>query len=162
MCAPSTFGPPGREVVRVVLHERGAAVEAGAHHLRDRGRARPSSSRPRRRSRSRRPSAAAPRCPAAACSRAEILERVGEGLEAARLEERAQARLDPRRVAQRLAPLAARAQRRGELVRVLVLRDEPVDLRVGDGARPRRRARRRRSRSPRRRAGSAPRPCRPR
>ena len=62
-----------------------------------------------RRSRSRRPSAAGRRCPGSCLQAAEVLERVDEGAEAALGEEGPQAQLDARGVAQRLAPLAARA-----------------------------------------------------
>ena len=63
-----------------------------------------------------------------------------------RVEELAQTGLDARRVAQRLPARAAGAQSRSELVRLLVLRDETVDLRVGNGRDRRPRDRRRRSR----------------
>ena len=66
----------------------------------------------------------------------EILERVGERPEPPRIEELAQRGLDARRVPQRLPARAARAQRGSELVRLLVLRDETVDLRVGNGGDP--------------------------
>ena len=153
--------PVGRQVVRVVLHERRAAREAGAHHLDDAD--------------ERRGLPVALGAEAVAVGHqpldgdagqlgklAEVLERVGEGPEAAGLEERAQAGLDPGRVAQGLVPLAVRAKRRREVVLVGVARRRAPRRPRRERPGPRRRARRPRSRSPRRRAGSAPRPCRPR
>ena len=97
----------GAEVVRVVLHERRAAVEADRHRLDDAD------------ERGGLPVALAPEAVAVGheplrrdarelAQRAEVLERVGERAEAALLEERAQAELDARRLHERVAPLRRR------------------------------------------------------
>ncbi len=122
---------PRRQVVRVVLHERRAALEPGAHHLADAN------------ERGRLPVALA-RESVAVCHQAlhgeprqlpeaaEILEGVREGQERAVLEEPAQAGLDPGRVPQRLALRAVLPQRGHELVGLLVLGDQTIDVRVVD------------------------------
>ena len=163
-CAPrAPSGPSRREVVRVVLHEGRPAVEAGCPSPSRPARARPSSSRPRRRSRSRRPSAAATAMPGSCASPSRSSKVSVNALNAARVEEAAQPGLDPRGVAQRLAPVAAArgAPARGR-TRPRTSPTSVVHLRVGDSRDRLAEDRRRRSRSPRRRAGSAPRPCRPR
>ena len=120
----------GREVVGVVLHEARAAGEPGAHDVgdahEDRGL----------------PVALGAEAVALGhealhrearqlLQRAEVLERRGEGAEAALLEERAQAELDRGAVAQRLVAVAALAQLGHDLVELLVLGDERVDVGVG-------------------------------
>ena len=119
------------EVVGVVLHEGHAAREALAHDLDD------------AHQRGRLPVALAGEAVAVGhealgadarqlLERAEVLEGVREGAEAALHQEGAQAQLDARGIAQRLAPLAARAQLRDDLVGLVVLGAEAVDLRIGD------------------------------
>ena len=72
---------------------------------------------------------------------AEVLERVGEGAEAALVEERPQAGLDPGRRPELGVALAAPAERHRDVVLVLVLPDQVVDRRVADRRRPDRPAR---------------------
>ncbi len=111
MWAPRIEVVVAREVVGVVLHERGAAGEAGGHDLHgaDHRRGLP---------------VALPAEAVAVGHQAldgesgelleavEVLERVGEGDEAAVGEEPAQAELDPRAVAQALRAVAARPELR--------------------------------------------------
>ena len=120
------------EVVRVVLHERGAAGEPLGDHLQ-----RPQHHR-------RLPVALGPEAEAVGhqalhgqtgqlAQPAEILEVGRERLQPAPLEERTQAELDARPVAQGLVALTALAQLGDDVVGVLVLGDEGVDVRVGGG-----------------------------
>src|SRR5262245_43930274 len=62
----------------------------------------------------------------------EVLEGVGEGAEAARLEEAAEPGLDPRGIPQGRAPAAALTQLLRQVVVLAVRGDEPVDLGVGN------------------------------
>ena len=129
---------PGVEVVGVVLHEARAAGQAGAHDVRgaheDRGL----------------PVALGAEAVAVGhealhgearqlLQRAEVFEGRGEGAEAARLEERAQAELDRGAVAQRLVAVAAGRSSAATSYSVEVLGDERVDVGIGcrgDRARP--------------------------
>ena len=146
MCAPSTVRAGRIEVVRVVLHERRPARQPGRHHLEqpDQHRALPV------------PLGAEPvavghqaldRDPRQLAQPVEVLERVGEGPEPARGQERPQPGLDPRGLAQLVAPLAvagrARAPRSYSSVVGL---DEAVDVGRPDAARPPRPSRSSRSR----------------
>ena len=117
----------GREVVGVVLHERRAAGEScphRLHHPHERGRL---------------PVALAGEAVAVGhqplhgearklLQPVQVLEGVGERFGAERVEQPAQSRLDPRRVAERLAPRAAGRELRGKFVRRLVLARQSVDL----------------------------------
>ena len=119
------------EVVGVVLHERRPAGQPVGHDLQDPD------------ERGRLPVALGAEAVAVGhqpldadarqlLERAEVLERVGERAEAAVLDERPQAGLDPGRRPQLGVALAAPAQRQGDVVCVLVLRDQVVDRRVAD------------------------------
>ena len=145
MCAPEHLGNRVAEVVGVVLHERGPARQAVAHDLED----------PHERGGLPVPlgaeAVAVGHQPLDAdarqlLERAEVLERVRERREAADVEERPQTRLDAGRRAQLGVALARRAERRRELVRLVVGVHEAVDLGLGDGRRRPRRDRRRRTR----------------
>ncbi len=132
MCAPRIVGPLGGQVVRVVLHERGAAGQTGPGHLED-----PQQGRGL-------PVALAAEAVAVGhqpldgeagqlAQTAEVLEVGGEGAEPAVREELPQRRLDPRLVAHAVVPLSAGAQVGVPVVEVAVLLYQRVDGLVRDG-----------------------------
>ena len=117
----------GLEVVGVVLHERGAAGQARAHHLGD------------AHEHGGLPVALGAEAVAVGhealhgeagqlAQRAEVLEVGREGAEVAGLEEGAQAQLDARAVAQRVPLVAVLLKRRHHVVQLVVLLDEGVDV----------------------------------
>jgi len=121
-----------REVVRVVLHERHAARQAGTHHLE------------RADHRCGLPVTLGPEAVAVGhepldreagqlAQAVEVLERVGEGDGAAFGDERSQPDLLARAVAEAVRPRAARSELGGHVVLVEVLRHQPVRLGVADG-----------------------------
>ena len=120
----------GQEIVRVVLHERTAAVEARGHHLDD-------AHKHRRLPVTFRSEAVAilhqplHGDTGKLAERAEILESVGEGLKTASLKEGAEPNLDPRRLKERRPSLAGGAKRRGKLVLLLVKLRETFHLGIG-------------------------------
>jgi hypothetical protein len=63
----------------------------------------------------------------------QVLEGVGEAVEAALLEEGAESQLDPRRVTQGLVPRAILFEAGHHLIRCRILGAERIDLRIGGG-----------------------------
>jgi hypothetical protein len=131
ICAPSNLPAALRQVIGVVLHERGAAQLALGHHLHRphqrhglpvalAGEAVAVGHQPLRREARQLPEAV------------QVLERVGEALEAARLEEGAQAELELGAVEQRLVALAALAQIGNHRVALLVFDGEVGRGGLGD------------------------------
>ena len=115
------------EVVRVVLHERRPAGQALGHDLEDahEGRGLPVALGAEAVALGHQ---ALDADPGQLPELAEVLERVGEGAEAAVLEERPQPGLDPRGDPELGPPVAGRPQARGHVVRRVVGLDERVDV----------------------------------